>query len=273
MTPTFKAWQKKFAALKDYWNNIENNFSISTKYYDPSSGLNYKFYYSYVIKVDVVKNNNQKKKLKKAIAWAKAKRTLRVNKVSKQRDGEYKCTYMKHQTIVSKCGNWAKYDNKTRCRYHKKLSYDELLVKGTHQLVNGRPRSYSSTCYIKTSTIEGAGKGVFATRHFYPKDPITGFSFTRIITAAEHKNLFGQIEYDYVLMLRANRNHCFVGLTDPVVGHGLGSFINAPPSGKEANCEFKFTSPDNLPYIVALKHIYASEELFVAYNKGQIVPR
>jgi len=276
MTATFIVWQKKFAALKEYWNNIENKFALPCSYHDPSSGLNYKFYKTYVINLDTVKKEKLKKILKKEIAVAKARRTMRINKVSisKNNNSEHKCTYMKDQTIASKCRNWAKYDNRTRCRYHKKLSYGELEKLGTHQMFkNGRARAYSSTCLIKPSTIQDAGNGVFATRHFYPKDPITIYSFTRIITAAEHDTLKGQIEYDYVLMLRGNRQHCFVGLTDPVIGLGLGSFVNAPPPGKESNCQFKFTNPDNLPYLVALKNIYKSEELFVAYNKGRIVPR
>jgi hypothetical protein len=64
---------------------------------------------------------------------------------------------------------------------------------------DGRARAYLSTCLIKTSTIQGAGNGVFATRHFYPEDPITIHAFTRIITAAEHESLKGKREYDYVL--------------------------------------------------------------------------
>ena len=103
---------------------------------------------------------------------------------------------------------------------------------------DGRARAYLSTCLIKTSTIQGAGNGVFATRHFYPEDPITIHAFTRIITAAEHESLKGKREYDYVLMLRENRQHCFVGLTDPVIGFGLGSFVNTPPPEKESHCKF-----------------------------------
>ena len=246
MTARFIAWQKKFTALKEYWNNMENNFALPCSYNDPSSGLNYKFYKQYVINVAKVKKEVLKKDLKKAIAVAKAKRTTRINQVCQKIDNEHKCKYMKNQKLVSKCKNWAKYDKLTRCRYHKKLSYGELEKLGTHQLFkDGRARAYSSTCLIKTSTIQGAGNGVFATRHFYPEDPITIYAFSRIITAAEHESLKGKREYDYVLMLRGNRQHCFLGLTDPVVGLGLGSFVNAPHQGKEFNCKYKFTKPDN----------------------------
>jgi hypothetical protein len=59
MTATFIAWQKKFAALKEYWNNIENNFALPCSYHDPSSGLNYKFYkQQYVINVEKVKKED-----------------------------------------------------------------------------------------------------------------------------------------------------------------------------------------------------------------------
>jgi len=272
MTATLIAWQKKFAALKDYWNDVENSFALPCSYNDLFSGLNYKFYKKYVLNVDTVKKEDHKKLLRKAIAVAKSKRTMFINKVSKNRDPNHKCTYMKNSTMNSKCRNWAKYDKNTRCRYHKKLSYVELLKLGNYQLVNGLSRPYSSTCFFKKSSIQGAGNGVFATRHLYPKDPITVFSFTRIITTAEHETLKGQREYDYVLMLRGDRKRCFVGLADPVIGLGLGSFLNAPPPGKDSNCEIKFTQ-DNLPYVVAKKHISKSEELLMAYNKGKIVLR
>ena len=92
MTATFIAWQKKFAALKEYWNNIENNFALPCSYNDPSSGLNYKFYKQYVINVAKVKKEVLKKDLKKAIAVAKAKRTTRINQVCQKIDNEHKCT-------------------------------------------------------------------------------------------------------------------------------------------------------------------------------------
>jgi hypothetical protein len=267
-----KAWSKRLTALKEYWKNSSNKFKLPTLYADSLSGLNYKFYNQYVTNIATVKNPLKKIALLKAVKDAKSNRTSLVNRVQKQKKN-HQCTYMRTQSISSRCKISIKKNNKSRlCQHHGKLTVADILDAGNYNLVSGRQRTYKSTCIYKTSTVPGAGHGVFATRHFYPGDLITIYSYSKIISSKEMPDLKGKLEYDYVLTC-GDLSKCFVGLTVPELGKGLGSFINAPGSSREVNCKFKYDKTLNTPYIVATKHIWKGTELFMSYNKGRLAPK
>jgi len=273
MLPTM--WLTKFKALEEFWRNPENSFKVPRQYSDNTSGLNYKFFSTYVINIDKVKNEKKLILLKKAISAARAKTTISANKLLKN-IVENKCTYQKTTLLSSKCRKTISKANSSdkRCIHHQKLTVQDLLKKGTYQLVSERQRDYKSTVYIKNSTILNAGRGVFSTKHFCPGELITGYGFSKIITAEETSSLKGTREYAYVLSC-GDRTKCFVGLTEPQIGQGLGSFINSPDhkssNQKKANCKAKYDKNLNIIYIVATEHIWKHSELFMTYNRGKLV--
>ena len=132
---------------------------------------------------------------------------------------------------------------------------------------------YNSTCYIHKSKILEGGKGVYATRHLYPGDPVTLYSYnTRIISAEDQKaNLDGTLEEDYILMGR-DLQQCYVGITAPKIGEGLAPDHNSVDR-KPTNCVCKFDKNTKIQYIVATKHIYKNTELYITYNKGRVAKR
>ena len=271
MSPSLKeslpeAWLKKLTALKEYWRDSVNQFKLPYHYKDLESGLNYKFFNHYVTNIsdNVPILSAKYKLLVQAIKAAKSQRTTHVNKVLKQKSRQ--CSYMSNQSSTSRCKIVIKYGR--LCRHHRKLSVEDLRRMGNYFMVNGRQRDYKSTCLYKKSTIHNAGHGVFATRHFYPGDLITIYSFSEIISSESMPTLKGKLEYNYVL------KKCFIGLTTPTIGKGLGSFINAPGSSKfNVNCKYQYDKISDTPYLVATKHIWKGSELFMAYNKGQLAKR
>ena len=273
ITSNQEQWSKKLSALIDYWNDLNNKFKLPKHFKDADSGLSWRFYNTYVTHFNTVANVFKRKELSKAIANAKSKRTLTVSKVSKSKTGQ--CTYMPTTVISSRCHLSATYDNSTRCFRHRRLTFDDIRKKGNYQLITGRQRMYNSTCYIHKSKILDGGKGVYATRHLYPGDPVTLYSYTRIISADQKPMLNGTLEEDYVLMGR-DLQQCFVGITAPKVGEGLGSFVNAPDHDsvdRKPNCVCKFDKMTKIPYMVATKHIYKNAELYMSYNKGRVAKR
>ena len=273
ITSNQEQWSKKLSALIDYWNDLNNNFKLPKHFKDADSGLSWRFYNTYVTHFNTVANVFKRKELSKAIANAKSKRTLTVSKVSKSKTGQ--CTYMPTTVISSRCRLSATCDNSTRCFRHRRLTFDDIRKKGNYQLITGRQRMYNSTCYIHKSKIVEGGKGVYATRHLYPGDPVTLYSYSRIISADQKPYLDGTLEEDYVLMGR-DLQQCYVGITAPKVGEGLGSFVNAPDHNsvdRKPNCVCKFDKTTKIPFLVATKHIYKNTELYMSYNKGRVAKR
>ena len=188
-------WLKKLEALIEYWKNSSNRFNLPFHYKDPQSGLNYKFFNHYVKNIVNLKiNSNKQILLAQAIKNAKTRRTTIVNKINNQQEIHQQCSYMRDKSTDSRCKNIVKTGR--RCRPHKKLSIEDLLTVGNYSLVSGRQRDYKSTCIYKKSNIPDAGYGVFATRHFYPGDLITFFSFSAIISSVHMPSLRGKLEYD-----------------------------------------------------------------------------
>jgi hypothetical protein len=144
-------WSKKLSALIEYWNNLNNKFKLPKHYNDAASGLNWRFFNTYVTNFSKVGDKSKRKEISKAIANAKSKRTVVVQKVSKSKTGQ--CTYMLTSAIGSRCHLSATCDNSSRCFRHKKLTFDDICIKGNYQLVSGRQRMYKSTCYLHKSKI------------------------------------------------------------------------------------------------------------------------
>ena len=64
----------------------------------------------------------------------------------------------------------------------------------------------------------------------------------------------------------ATRAFNIMGAMEPVVGEGLGSFVNDPKgTGLEANCEF-VTTDDNQIAVKTLEKIKRGTELLISYG-------
>jgi hypothetical protein len=119
-------------------------------------------------------------------------------------------------------------------------------------------------CYIKDSTIPGAGKGVFANRNIEKGSIVTFYEYEDV-----SKKVFTQSNSDKRIFV--DGNYC-IGFT---VKHtdciGYGSMINRGTKLTN-NCKYYYYRPNRRIYIRALCNIYKDQELFMSYGIGYRMP-
>lgn len=161
-----------------------------------------------------------------------------------------------------------------RCFQHRFLSTTELETISTYK----QPTRYTGYVRLGTSKLPkelNAGNGVFANRHFIKNEGITTYSGVRCsydeVTAMEKTK-----QHDYVILPTRTGMHTtskpyWLGLMEPEIGKGLGSFVNAPYNGAmyAANCSFRYDSIAECIVIYALREILPGEELYMAYARGK----
>ena len=161
-----------------------------------------------------------------------------------------------------------------RCYIHRFLSSNELLHRSIYTFSN----KYDGLVRLATSKLPSGlnpGRGVFTNRHFVKNEYITTYAGTKL-TLSQVNSLRNKKEYDYILLPTRTGMHkkhaapYILGLMDPVVGEGLGSFVNAPYNGSKfaANCSFKYDPIIKRTVIFAIKDVWPGDELYMAYSRG-----
>ena len=122
-----------------------------------------------------------------------------------------------------------------------------------------------------------AGNGLFANRYFAKNEAITTYAGRRC-TRIEVEAMRNTKEHDYVMLptstgINTIAKPYWLGLMEPEIGKGLGSFVNAPynngGSKYAANCAFRFDSIEDCIVIFALREIWPLEELYMSYARGK----
>lgn len=118
-------------------------------------------------------------------------------------------------------------------------------------------------------TCTNRGRGVFATEDIKKGTLVTELYGHRVslskmdeLRAAKDKRVL----YSAMGFYSPKKTFHVLGISEPEIGRGLGSFVNdARGTSFEANCEF-VTATDNKIYVCAMRDISESEELFVDYG-------
>jgi hypothetical protein len=132
--------------------------------------------------------------------------------------------------------------------------------------------------YIANSSVEGAGRGVFAKKTFQRGDFITYYDAVKYYpTKAEENKItfhydpsgsYDLIDSDgalYVGVVRQSKRYGDQKLKDRGVGQLINDSIAPCVTGKICNTKF-YTSKDGRMYIKAISEIAENDELFVDYD-------
>jgi hypothetical protein len=134
---------------------------------------------------------------------------------------------------------------------------------------------YVRIAQSKLPSVLNPGRGVFTNKHFVKNEYITTYEGIKL-NLVQVNALKNKKEYDYIIlptrtgMHKKNATPYILGLMNPVVGKGLGSFVNAPYKGSNyaANCSFKYDSIIEQTVIFAIKDVWPGDELYMAYCRG-----
>ena len=294
-------WLNSLEHMNRYWANARNPFTLpgNWKLENPSSPIYYMWFHRNIKNVHLL-SGTKKELVNEAIQNAKKLRTsyriktrIKNNKSMKSNNKKAPSTTTKLCSYVhikngEFCVNQAvemrrlgvvgggPFSSRTlaRCGAHRFLSSNELL----HRSIYRESNNYAGYVRIAPSKLPSElnpGRGVFANRHFVKNEYITTYSGIKL-TLLQVNSLKNTKEYDYIIlptrtgMHKKNAKPYILGLIHPVVGKGLGSFVNAPYKGSNyaANCSFKYDPIIKRTVIFAIKDVWPGEELYMAYSRG-----
>ena len=282
-------WLASLQHMILYWANVQNPFALPVKWklHNPTSMLYYTWFHRNVKNVHLL-TGPKKELMMEAIRKAKKVRSTisRKKTVTKKKsppDVVKLCTYIHKKGGVcctkearaSICGVVGFYGNNVaRCYSHRFLSPNELLNKSIYKDGNCY-EGYVRLAPSKLPVELMAGRGVFSNRHFIKNECITSYAGTKK-SLAQVKALKNTKEYDYLILPtrtginKKNSMPYVLGLMEPVVGKGLGSFVNAPYKGSNyaSNCSFKYDPIIKRTLIYAIKDVWPGEELYMSYTRG-----
>ena len=131
----------------------------------------------------------------------------------------------------------------------------------------GRFLNEEDNLYVGTSTIPGAGNGLFTKKGFKKNEIITWYDgkierYTDKIASDDKSHSITLTWQDLVIS----------GYKDPIIGYGAGSFINDAKNTDDTNAEYKkIDIPEwgSQPMIIvkAIKDIPPNSEIFMRYGK------
>ena len=155
---------------------------------------------------------------------------------------------------------------------NEKIRMCQLILNGGLETTKhgNYTRTPTDTTLVKLgdSNIPNANRGVFANTQLMAQQILTKYEGELRENLPEdslEKQYTIEIEQMKPNNHRVPGKHYLVGLREPKVGYGLGSFINH--SDELQNCEFVVDSDRRTVWVVATKNINEGEELYVTYGK------
>lgn len=132
----------------------------------------------------------------------------------------------------------------------------------------GNLQQYPSTD-LYTHCTDVSGMGVF-TRKVIQKGTIITTVAGEKISIDEYERLSIMQSYKLRYTIFFNSKNIFQPLHEPVVGRGLGSFINngGHNNAGKNNCKFSYSNKDDVVYVRTTKIVKAYHELFIPYGTG-----
>ena len=291
-------WLNSLEHMIRYWANIRNPFTLPVKWKleNPTSPIYYMWFYRNITNVHLL-SDIKKGLVNEAIKTAKKQRvSLGINIRNKKKKMKEKisiesklCAYIHkkngeccvNQAVARRCagsegGGGGPFIGSSfaRCYIHRFLYSNELLHRSIYKKRN-RNDGYVKIAPSKLPSELNPGRGVFANRHFVKNEYITTYAGIKK-TLVQVNSLKNTKEYDYIILPTRNGMHkknaapYVLGLMEPVVGKGLGSFVNAPYRGSNyaANCSFKYDPIIKRTVIFAIKDVWPGDELYMAYSRG-----
>jgi hypothetical protein len=143
-----------------------------------------------------------------------------------------------------------------------------------HDLEFARKRGVfgNSLSYVtlKPSSVVGGGNGVFTTSlgSYRKGDFITQYVGTLL---SKEQVLENQHNPEYTLLCSSFSLPYLNGINQPIVGKGIGSFINRRNEENSANAKFVYRfakTAEESVWIVAEKDIKSGEEIFISYGNS-----
>jgi SET domain-containing protein len=155
------------------------------------------------------------------------------------------------------------------------LQMNDVFDSTVHGYHKDKP-SGDTLAYVSDSKITGAGRGVFANTKLVEDQMVTRYDGTirqHLSTNLRTRQYTIKVEQK---KKKGNNTSSYLylwGLTDPMVGRGLGSFINRPKRGQRPNCIFEVDDDRKTVWVKALKNIKKGTELLVSYGHGFRIPK
>ena len=296
-------WLNSLEHMNRYWANVRNPFNLpgNWKLENPSSPIYYMWFHRNIRNVNLLSGikrdlvNEAIKNAKKLRTSIRMKTRIKEKKTMKSTTKKYHsvttklCSYINkkdgeccvNQAVARRCagsegggGGTFIGSSFARCYIHRFLYSNELLHRSIYKKRN-RNDGYVKIAPSKLPSELNPGRGVFANRHFVKNEYITTYAGIKK-TLVQVNSLKNTKEYDYIILPTRNGMHkknaapYVLGLMEPVVGKGLGSFVNAPYRGSNyaANCSFKYDPIIKRTVIFAIKDVWPGDELYMAYSRG-----
>jgi hypothetical protein len=147
-----------------------------------------------------------------------------------------------------------------RCAMHAKKRLDTVGVFDP---------SSSQATYLARSNLVNAGLGVHTNITYRKGDQVAKYDVQCIISRAVYEQEFmgtDKKECDYSFQL--SKDAIAIGLTEPVVGQGLGSFLNSSYGNKKYPNNCKFVVEDkSIIVVLDVEGLPKGHELLVPYNR------
>ena len=147
-----------------------------------------------------------------------------------------------------------------RCAMHAKKRLDTVGVYDP---------SSSQATYLAQSNLDNAGLGVHTNITYRKGDQVAKYDVQCIISRAVYEQDFmgtDKKECDYSFQL--SKDAIAIGLTEPVVGQGLGSFLNSSYGNKKYPNNCKFVVEDkSIIVVLDVEGLPKGHELLVPYNR------
>ena len=150
-----------------------------------------------------------------------------------------------------------------RCAMHAKKRLDTVGV------YDPSDTSSSQTTYLARSNLVNAGLGVHTNITYRKGDQVAKYDVRCIVSRAVYEQDFantGKKECDYSFQL--SKDAIAIGLTEPVVGQCLGSFLNSSYGNKKYPNNCKFVVEDkSIIVVLDVEGLPKGHELLVPYNR------
>jgi SET domain len=206
---------------------------------------------------------------------------------------DHNCTvttvYMEEQKKKRRATVISNYMAKKRAEYTKKKRREPALQKikiavlrdngdfeSTNRGFHTKAKSRESLVTVGPSKIQDAGRGVFANADLVKKQVVTRYDGE----IHHHESIDNHVRQHTIKVeqkkKKGNDTSSYLylwGLTNPMVGRGLGSFLNRPKRGQRANCIFEVDDDRKTVWVKALKNIKTGTELVASYGHGFRIPK
>jgi len=152
-----------------------------------------------------------------------------------------------------------------RCKMHDRKRWKGLTLYDPKESAS----SSAQNTYLAPSKLPDAGLGVFSNTTLREGDYVAIYGVQCIVSRAEYDRDYkgtGRLECDYAFEI--STDEIAIGLTKPVAGEGLGSFLNSSYRNKQYknNCKF-VVHEQSVVVVLDVEALPKGHELLVPYNR------